>query len=92
MRWQSGYLIASTPPKYRPTRDNWGPLVVPAESYFVLGDNRDNSEDSRYWGFVSREAIRGEPWVVYYSFIPSAATPLPWMRRVRWARLGTVIR
>jgi signal peptidase I len=92
MRWQSGYLIASTPPRYRPTRDNWGPLVVPPESYFMLGDNRDNSEDSRYWGFVSRDAIRGEPWVVYYSFIPSAATPLPWMRRVRWARLGTVIR
>jgi signal peptidase I len=91
MRWQSGFLIASTPPKYHPTRDNWGPLVVPPESYFVLGDNRDNSEDSRYWGFVSREEIRGEPWLVYYSFIPSAATPLPWMRRVRWARLGTVI-
>jgi signal peptidase I len=92
MRWQSGYLIASPPPKYQPTRDNWGPLVVPEESYFVLGDNRDNSEDSRYWGFVPRDKIRGEPWVVYYSFIPSAATPLPWMRRVRWARLGTVIR
>ena len=91
MRWQSGFLIASTPPKYQPTRDNWGPLVVPPERYFVLGDNRDNSEDSRYWGFVSREEIRGEPWVVYYSFIPSAATPLPWMRRVRWGRLGTVI-
>jgi len=92
MRWQSGYLIASTPPKYHPTRDNWGPLVVPEGSLFVLGDNRDNSEDSRYWGFVSRDEVRGEPWVVYYSFIPSAATPLPWMRRVRWARLGTVIR
>ena len=92
MRWQSGYLIASPPPTYHPTRDNWGPLVVPPESYFVLGDNRDNSEDSRYWGFVSRDEIRGEPWVVYYSFIPSAATPLPWMRRVRWGRLGTVIR
>jgi len=92
MRWQSGYLIASPPPKYQPTRDNWGPLVVPEASYFVLGDNRDNSEDSRYWGFVPRDKIRGEPWVVYYSFVPSAATPLPWMRRVRWARLGTVIR
>ncbi|HSH74224.1 MAG TPA: signal peptidase I [Longimicrobiales bacterium] len=92
MRWQSGYLIASPPPRYRPTRDNWGPLVVPPGSYFVLGDNRDNSEDSRYWGFVSRDQITGEPWLVYYSFIPSAATPLPWLRRVRWARLGTVIR
>lgn len=92
MRWQSGHLIAAPPPRYRPTRDNWGPLVVPPDSYFVLGDNRDNSEDSRYWGFVSRDQIRGEPWLVYYSFVPSAATPLPWLRRVRWARLGTVIR
>ena len=91
MHWQSGYLIASPPPRYHPTRDNWGPLVVPPASYFVLGDNRDNSEDSRYWGFVSRDEIRGEPWLVYYSFIQSAATPLPWMRRVRWGRMGTVI-
>jgi signal peptidase I len=92
MRWQSGYLVASTPPRYQPTRDNWGPLVVPDDRYFVLGDNRDNSEDSRYWGFVPRDQIRGEPWIVYYSFVPSAVTHLPWLRRVRWARIGHVVR
>lgn len=92
MRWQRNHLIAATPPKYRPTRDNWGPLVVPPGRYFVLGDNRDNSEDSRYWGFVSRDQIRGQPWLVYYSFAPSLATRFPWLKRVRWARLGTVIR
>jgi signal peptidase I len=92
MGWQSGYLIAAPPPRYRPTRDNWGPIVVPRGSYFVLGDNRDNSEDSRYWGFVSRDQIRGEPWFVYYSFVPSAGKPLPWLRRVRWGRLGKLIR
>lgn len=92
MRWQSGYLIASHRPKYQPTRDNWGPIVVPPERYFVLGDNRDNSEDSRYWGFVERDQIRGQPWRVYYSFLPSGGSTLPLLRRVRWDRLGWAIR
>jgi signal peptidase I len=92
MRWQSGYLIASHRPKYQPTRDNWGPIVVPPKRYFVLGDNRDNSEDSRYWGFVDREEIRGQPWRVYYSFVSSASGGLPWLRRVRWDRIGSAIR
>ncbi len=92
MRWQSGYLIASHRPKYQPTRDNWGPIVVPPGKYFVLGDNRDNSEDSRYWGFVEREEIRGQPWRVYYSFVSSATSALPWLSRVRWDRLGSAIR
>jgi signal peptidase I len=92
MRWQSGYLIASHRPKYQPTRDNWGPIVVPPERYFVLGDNRDNSEDSRYWGFVERDEIRGQPWRVYYSFVPSTSSALPWLRRVRWDRFGEAIR
>jgi len=91
MKWQSGYLIASHRPKYQPTRDNWGPIVVPPDRYFVLGDNRDNSEDSRYWGFVDREEIRGQPWRVYYSFAPSLAATESWFERVRWDRLGATI-
>lgn len=83
---------STSAPRYQPTRDNWGPLVVPDGSYFVLGDNRENSEDSRYWGFVAREQIRGEPWLVYYSSDHSTGAPPSWVRRVRWARLGTVIR
>ncbi len=92
MRWQSHHLIASQPRQYQPTRDNWGPLVVPPGRFFVLGDNRDNSEDSRYWGFVHRDQIRGRPWLVYYSFEPDASESLPWLRRVRWARIGARIR
>ncbi len=92
MRWQSNHLIARTNRDYRPTRDNWGPIVVPEDGYFVLGDNRDNSEDSRYWGFVPRESIRGRPWVVYYSFDGGAEPTLPWLRFVRWDRIGHAIR
>lgn len=44
-----------------------GELIVPQDSYFVLGDNRNESEDSRYWGFVPREAIVGSPLVIYFS-------------------------
>ena len=91
MRWQSNHLIASTRRRYEPTRDNWGPIVVPSGRYFVLGDNRDNSEDSRYWGFVAREQIRGKPWRVYYSFEPVPDSPLAWLQSIRWTRLGAPI-
>ncbi len=42
-------------------------MIVPEDSYFVLGDNRDDSYDSRYWGFVPRENIEGRPLVIYWS-------------------------
>lgn len=92
MEWQSNHLIASIPDRYHPTRDNWGPLVVPAGRYFVLGDNRDNSEDSRYWGFVDREQIRGRPWIIYYSAAPGPGNVFPRPSAVRWGRLGQPIR
>lgn len=50
------------------TLHNWGPLVVPAGFFFMMGDNRDNSVDSRYYGIVPRENMRGRPTFVYYSF------------------------
>jgi signal peptidase I len=92
MEWQSHHLIASTARRHHPTRDNWGPLVVPEGQYFVLGDNRDNSEDSRYWGFVPRLAIHGRPWFVYYSLDPAPSEAVRWLRRVRWERIGEAIR
>lgn len=89
MKWQERFLArVSRPGRYNPTRDNWGPLVVPDGRFFVLGDNRDNSEDSRYWGFVERESIRGRPWIVYYSSAMDPAGRFQFLRDVRWTRIG----
>jgi signal peptidase I len=49
-------------------RDNWGPQVVPEGQLFVLGDNRDNSRDSRFWGFLPRDQVKGRALLVYWSF------------------------
>ena len=61
--------------------DNFGPITVPADSYFAMGDNRDNSLDSRDWGFVPRSAIHGKAWRYYWSWDSSTNTP-------RWSRIG----
>lgn len=89
-RWQHTYLVktAEASVGYRPSRDNWGPIVVPPNHYFTLGDNRDNSSDSRYWGFVPDSLVRGTPLFVYYSFEPDSADRAAWLTRIRWNRLG----
>ena len=92
MAWQSDFLAAAAPGQYTPSRDNWGPLIVPEGKYFVLGDNRDNSEDSRYWGFVSRESVIGTPWIVYFSIEARGAGQIGWRDRIRWDRAGRRIR
>lgn len=87
-------LAGSVDPRsYRPTRDQWGPLVVPAGHYFLMGDNRDESLDSRFMGFIPREVIRGKPTFVYFSYNPLADAAFPrFLTAARWGRIGRVLR
>jgi signal peptidase I len=65
-------------------RDNFGPVTVPKGALFVLGDNRDRSLDSRFWGFVPLEDVRGKAFIIYWSWDSQGTT-------VRWNRLGHLI-
>ena len=76
-----------------PTHDNWGPLVIPAGHLFMLGDNRYESKDSRYWGIVPRGNLRGRPIFVYYSYnAADSDRALPFITDIRWSRIGHVFR
>ena len=66
-------------------RMTYGPVTVPEGQYFMMGDNRDNSQDSRYWGFLPREYIKGKALFVYFSFGDEAGTNV--FSSVRWNRL-----
>jgi signal peptidase I len=72
-------------PRFPLPRDNFGPLIVPGGEYFVLGDNRDNSSDSRVWGFVDRDLIIGTPLFIYFSWDKETFLP-------RFGRLGRFVR
>jgi signal peptidase I len=81
------------PAPAQPTHDNWGPFVVPPGRLFMMGDSRYNSKDSRYWGFVPRENVRGKPLFVYYSYnADDSDRPLPMLTDIRWSRIGHWIR
>lgn len=87
-----GKHIDSTvlPAQFGP-RDNFGPRTVPPGAMFVMGDNRDNSNDSRFWGFVPYENIKGKAVVLYWSWNTDALL-YQINRKIRWGRLFTMIR
>jgi signal peptidase I len=65
-------------------RDNFGPVTVPPKSLFVMGDNRDESADSRFWGFVDLKDVEGKALIIYWS----------WNREennLRWQRFGNIL-
>ena len=72
-------------------RDNFGPLDVPPGHYFVMGDNRDESYDGRYWGFLPFDHIKGRPWVIYFSYEAEDNTHLRTSLRDRLGRLAQYI-
>jgi signal peptidase I len=104
---EGSYTVAYSPETQRGEGDTNLPIyklfngqttiVVPPDSYFMMGDNRDNSFDSRYWGFVQRDLIIGRALFVYWSYdesAPSGGFPYiqDFFRNTRWSRTGAMIK
>ena len=89
-KWQVQHFAGDVPGDYAPDIHDWGPVVVPGDSLFVMGDNRDGSYDGRYWGFLPRKNLRGRPLLVYFSYDAESFERMAFLREVRWNRLFTV--
>jgi len=85
--WQTRYLVGRDAGTYAPDLHDWGPIVVPPGAFFMMGDNRDESYDGRYWGFLPRKNVRGTPVFVYFSYNGESWRTLPWLTDIRWGRI-----
>ena len=95
--WQKKYALEKSrfgAAPAQPTHDDWGPLVVPEKHFFMMGDNRYNSKDSRYWGLMPRENVRGRPLFVYYTYVPQDESDraVSFITDIRWRRIGHFIK
>jgi len=83
------FVEGSVVPALLSPRDNFGPVTVPKDQFFVMGDNRDRSLDSRFWGFVKRDDLVGRALILYFSLDTGSDDILHY---VRWERIGQPIR
>ncbi len=84
---QLPHYIGFDPAHYLPDVHEWGPLVVPKDSLWLMGDNRDMSFDARFFGLVPRGNVRGTPIIIYYSWDAGSYRPLPFFTATRWGRI-----
>jgi signal peptidase I len=88
MEWQKTFLASSVDARtYTPSRDTWGPIVLPEDRYFMLGDNREQSLDSRYWGVLEGWRLEGRAVFTYFSYNKGSYRPFPWVREIRFGRI-----
>jgi signal peptidase I len=73
----------------RQAKDNFGPYTVPKDAVFAMGDNRDNSADSRFWGPVRKEHLVGKALILYFSLNSNTTDPFEY---IRWSRIGQLIK
>jgi signal peptidase I len=88
LKWQDPLLTVRDSVSLHPDLNDWGPLVVPHETLLLLGDNRQASYDSRFWGPLPRRNLLGRPTMIYYSYDPGTGALLPFLTAIRWSRMG----
>ncbi len=86
-----GIQMPQIVPRGMGNKDNYGPVTVPEGHYMMLGDNRDNSADSRFWGFLPERLVLGKAMIIYFSWDKWVPIYKFW-EKIRWIRFGKLIK